>query len=172
MKVPFMQLLGRLTGISTPIFGVSWNPPESDKVVAERVITFLEDRRVLLPYALLINYFGHPNNIIHSISGIRSYLTSELQKLDRSSELFRILDAMRKLCRNCLDVFELAGTTTDNFSQHVYWPAVMEFKIRMGQLITTLAVGYGIDLSEDFTQELPTDLESNSVKELENNHKE
>jgi hypothetical protein len=43
----FQEIISRLTGFSTPIFGAQWNPPELQRVVARRVIAFLEDRRVL-----------------------------------------------------------------------------------------------------------------------------
>jgi Family of unknown function (DUF6650) len=43
----FKEILSRLTGISVPVFGVSWNPPEADRAVVKRVVAFLEDRRVL-----------------------------------------------------------------------------------------------------------------------------
>lgn len=43
----FKEILSRLTGISVPVFGVSWNPPEADCAVGKRAVAFLEDRRVL-----------------------------------------------------------------------------------------------------------------------------
>ena len=47
----FSEIAGRLSGFSTPIFGVQWEPPVIDRDVARRVISFLEDRRVLYdPY--------------------------------------------------------------------------------------------------------------------------
>ena len=43
----FSEVARRLTGISCPIFGVSWNPGESKVTYARQTLTYLEDRRVL-----------------------------------------------------------------------------------------------------------------------------
>ncbi len=43
----FEEVIKRVTGISCPFFGISWQPPEARRAVARRVLTFLEDRRVL-----------------------------------------------------------------------------------------------------------------------------
>lgn len=43
----FSEIANRLAGISTPIGGVSWQPAELELSAARRVVTFLEDRRVL-----------------------------------------------------------------------------------------------------------------------------
>lgn len=47
MKINYKDILGRLTGFSTPFIGVSWDPSNTEKDVAKSVIAFLEDRRVL-----------------------------------------------------------------------------------------------------------------------------
>ena len=54
MKIPFTEIANRITGISTPVFGVSWNPPTLDSDIAKKLLTFFEDRRVLYrsPYHL------------------------------------------------------------------------------------------------------------------------
>jgi hypothetical protein len=43
----FSEIASRLTVISTPFGGASWQPSETEIVAARRVIAFLEDRRVL-----------------------------------------------------------------------------------------------------------------------------
>ena len=43
----FSEIANRLTGISTPFGGASWQPAELGIAGARRVIAFLEDRRVL-----------------------------------------------------------------------------------------------------------------------------
>lgn len=43
----FSEIAHRLTGISTPFGGASWQPAETEVATARRMIAFLEDRRVL-----------------------------------------------------------------------------------------------------------------------------
>lgn len=96
----FKEVASRITGISIPVFGVSWNPPKLEKQIAEKIITYLEDRRVLYnPYEL-----ESPKRCVESINQIRSFLTEQLYDVDRGSELSLILQAMRDACRKCLDV--------------------------------------------------------------------
>ena len=71
----FREIATRLTGISCPVFGVSWNPPEAERTVARRVIAYLEDRRVLYnPGELEV-----PEHCVESVLEMRRYLTQELQ---------------------------------------------------------------------------------------------
>lgn len=43
----FSEIASRPTGVSSPIFGISWNPSEAEVTTARRVAAFLEDRGVL-----------------------------------------------------------------------------------------------------------------------------
>ena len=80
----FEEITKRLTGVSCPIFGVQWNPPEAHCTVARRVVRFLEDRRVLyVPYDVEIEEYCS-----RSVLDIRTKLTDEMGRLDEGSELF------------------------------------------------------------------------------------
>ena len=70
----FTELLNRLTGISCPVFGVSWNPVDTERSIARRIIIFLEPRRVL--YSAYDYESVCP--CITSVTDIKNYLTSEL----------------------------------------------------------------------------------------------
>ena len=68
MKVS--EILSRLTGVSTPLGGVSFEPATSDVKVARSVIIFLEDRRVLYDPSEI--EFG--KYCVQSVLGIRQFL--------------------------------------------------------------------------------------------------
>lgn len=107
----FKETFARLTGISVPFFGVQWNPPEADRAIAKRVIAFLEDRRVLYaPSEMEV-----PEHCVHSIVEIRSFLTSELGKLEETSELASSLRTKR-------GVPKISGHSPEGWrSHHPIW---------------------------------------------------
>ena len=95
----FSEIVNRLTGISTPFGGASWQPAEMEIAAARRVIAFLEDRRVLYePSEMEV-----PSHCVHSVIEIRHRLSDELGKLDSGSELAASLRAMRAACRKFLE---------------------------------------------------------------------
>jgi hypothetical protein len=94
MKTKFRKIAKSLTGFSTPVFGISWNPSESDRDIVRKVITFLEDRRALYnPYNI-----ETPICVDQSILDIRKVLTDTLQKLADDPDISPHLRAMRAAC--------------------------------------------------------------------------
>jgi len=74
----FKRIAKSLTGFSTPVFGISWQPPESDREIVRKLMTFFEDRRALYnPYDIEM-----PEYVTQSILGIRKELTKTLQTLE------------------------------------------------------------------------------------------
>lgn len=47
IAVEYKKILKHISGISTPFFGIQWNPPVVESDVARDIIIFLENRRVL-----------------------------------------------------------------------------------------------------------------------------
>lgn len=93
MKKPFNELIKltyRITGISIPVFGISWNPPTGEVEVAEKLITFLEDRRVLYtsPKYEIFNF------AIDSVQEIRRRVSNDLECLSRDANLTGLLREM------------------------------------------------------------------------------
>jgi len=76
----FKEIVSRITGFSFPLFGVSWNPSKPEIEVARKVITFLEDRRVLF----IVYELESPSHCAESIVKIREFLTEQLFNLVRN----------------------------------------------------------------------------------------
>jgi len=153
----YTELLNRLTGISCPFFGMSWNPPESQMVIARRIIIFLEARRVLYcPYEYET---VHP--VISSIVEIKNYLTSELQSIDEKSELQNYIRAMRNACNKLLtkcrddDDFRYSACRPGNKDNWIFTSAIGEMRGVFGIMIGQISSAYGIDVEDELAQIIP-----------------
>lgn len=99
------DVLRRITGISTPVGGLSWRLEASEASQAKRVVTFLEDRRVLFaPDSLEV-----PGHCVESILKIREFLSSSLSQLTDDSVLAGNLKVMRSACRKFLVTVKAEG---------------------------------------------------------------
>ncbi|HXX46360.1 MAG TPA: DUF6650 family protein [Candidatus Acidoferrales bacterium] len=151
MKLSFREIADRITGISTPIFGISWNPPVLDAQIAKRLITFLEDRRALYnPYEL-----ESPPHVIDSVRLIRERLTQDLEQLDRTSTLAESLAAMRAACRKFLDSIPNEHSRMYLGPSMVFFSGVGELRGVFGIYIARICVQYGIDVESDLAAILP-----------------
>lgn len=152
----FKEVVNRLTGFSTPIFGVSWGPPQAHITVARRVITYLEDRRVLYnPYTM-----EEPRHCIESVLQIRQFLTSELSNLSHDEGLTQNLRAMRAACRKFLDtVHEGDGRRhfgwDHGFDNWVINNALGELRGIIGIHVAALAAQHGLDVDGELASILP-----------------
>lgn len=95
----YKEVLSRITGLSVPVFGVLWNPPQPEIAIARRVLAFLEDRRVFYnPYHLEV-----AEQCIHSVLEIRRFLTEAIGQLPGDLKLGGHLRDIRAACRTILD---------------------------------------------------------------------
>jgi hypothetical protein len=157
----YKEIANRITGFSCPIFGISWNPPKREIDVANKVITFLEDKRVLYnPYHLEV-----PKHCLESVIKIREFLTKQLYDVDRESEIGKVLRGMRSSCRKFLD-----ATHTSPFRQEIernmghdvsmgmsmeFYSGIGELRGIMGILASKLLIMYGIDCESDLLKIIP-----------------
>lgn len=153
----FRDVLGRLTGISTPVFGVSWNPPQSERDIASNVLTFLEDRRVLYnPSVVEI-----PEHCVESVVEIRHELTRFIQAGGRDGELGGHLQAMRAACRKFMtSVGDVRQPTQQlwslgNYQGWVFLSALGELRGVFGVHVAQLAAKYGLDVGRELATILP-----------------
>jgi hypothetical protein len=87
--------INKITGLSTPLGGVQWEPATLDEDVAKAVLTFLEDRGVLFYNVALEN----PRHCVKSVLEIRHFLTEVMCAGRISLKLYSLLDEMRRACQ-------------------------------------------------------------------------
>jgi hypothetical protein len=158
----FSEVARRLTGISCPIFGLSWNPGVAKVASARQVLTYLEDRRVLYaPWEVEI-----PEHCVESILEIRHFLTDQLGHLDSHDEdIAPHLRAMRAACRHFLSTSDglrdgparlqpwMAGTPGWMFND-----ALGELRAVFGIHIAQLSAKFGIDIEDELAVILPAEV--------------
>jgi len=167
----FTEIASRITGLSCPLFGAQWNPPEAERSIARRVITYLEDKRVLYEPA----EFEVPAHCIESVLQIRGFLTSELSKLSGDTDLALSLRAMRAACRKFLSTVRIDDQKRVHISRHIVnygeWMvqyASWVFSGILGEMrgvfgihIARLAAAYGLDVEDQLASILPEPAEDN-----------
>jgi len=155
----FEEITKRLTGISCPVFGISWNPPEAECSIAKRAITFLEDRRVLYtPSEIEI-----PDHCVQSVITIREFLTKELSSVNLKSEITVSFRAMRSACRKFLNTVQAEtdgrivrfANSPGHYASWEFNQALGEMRGIFGVHIARIAALYGLDVEDDLAKILP-----------------
>jgi len=151
MKVSFKKIALSLTGISTPVFGISWNPPELERDIVRKLIVFLEDRRALFnPFDIEM-----PVYVDRSIIEIRHELTEILKILGENSDISQHVRALRAACRKFLD--EITPQDRHRYGRHEaeFFAALGELRAIFGIHIAQLCVKYGIDIEPELASLVP-----------------
>lgn len=153
----FTEIANRLTGISTPFGGASWQPAELEIAGARRVIAFLEDRRVLYdPCEMEV-----PDHCVRSVIEIRHCLTEELGKLEAGSELAASLRAMRAACRKFLERVGTDGregiryAVGSNVHSWTFGSALGELRGTFGVHVAKIAAEFKLDVEDKLASILP-----------------
>ena len=151
MKIPYKKIALSLTGISTPVFGVSWNPPQLERDIVRKLIVFLEDRRALFnPFDIEM-----PEYVDRSIIEVRHELTATLRTLDENSDISTHLRAMRTACRKFLNQIIPEDRHRYGRDQAEFFAALGELRAIFGIHIAQLCVKYGIDIERELASILP-----------------
>lgn len=159
----YVDIFKTLRGISTPFFGVSWEPPIADRDIARKVVTFLEDRRVLYaPCEMEV-----PHHCCESVMAIRRELTNRLAEIGDKSVLDDSLRAMRAACRRFLNIVDsrerysiLAhGGQLGHWANWVFSGELGVLRGVFGIHIARIAAAYGIDIERELAAILPADVE-------------
>ena len=149
-RIPFADIARRITGISTPVFGVSWNPPESTRDVVRRLVAFLEDRR-----ALYARYdMEYSKWVEKSVLGMRRELTDILQDCPEDEHLTGPIRAMRAACRKFLDQMGYPGGRRTMISPA---EALGELRAIFGLHLARLCAAYGVDAEPELATIFPAE---------------
>ncbi len=153
----FKELLSRIAGLSVPVFGIQWAPSEADVTAARRIITYLEDRRVLYSP----DEMESPEYCVRSVLEIRGQLTRELGA-HATGDLAESLRAMRASCRkflNCMDRGDgeivRHGRTHGHWASWAFNSALGELRGVMGIHLARLAAQHGLDIEGELASILP-----------------
>ncbi|HLJ29055.1 MAG TPA: DUF6650 family protein [Candidatus Angelobacter sp.] len=154
----FSEIANRLTGISTPLLGVSWQPTDLEVSAARRVITYMEDRRVLYtPESLEV-----PSHCVQSVLEIRHFLTGELGKLDKASEFAASLRAMRAASRKFMERVGTDGREVILHAHHqghwaswTFYSALGEMRGMFGIHLAKIAAEFKLDIEDRLAEILP-----------------
>lgn len=152
MKIPFKNIAKSLRGFSVPFFGVSWEPPKSEREVVRKLLLYLEDRRALFyPYDLEI-----PHYVVESVLEIRRHLTELISEEASNSALLPHLQSMRAACRKFLD--QNPERRTRGIRDMVELSQSLgELRAAFGIQIAQLSVKYGVDVDSQLEIILPVE---------------
>ncbi len=151
----FKDIASQITGFSTPIFGVSWNPSKTEKAIAKSIVNFLEDKRVLYnPTELEI-----PDHCITSVIEIRHFLAEKADGLDDKSELLANIKTMRSACRKFLDSSQRLHRGLNffhnSYDSWIFYSALGEMRGMFGLCLSQIIISFGLDIEKDLAAILP-----------------
>ena len=149
----FERIYKNITGLSCPIFGIQWNAPVIEADEAKKVITFLEDKRVLFNPADMEDSM----HCAQSVIDIRSELTKALQVLPNDSNLTKQLRHMRKACQEFSDKLGVPQVILFDRPVQISMLERALFKLRekCGVSVAEIAVAYGLDVDDRLASIIP-----------------
>ena len=156
-SVKVLEIMRRIKGFSTPLGGVDWDLPLPQRAVAEKVVVYLEDRRVLTMPRAVMHAVEEPDHCVASVLQIRETLTQILMEPDTGDDLADNLKAMRAACRRFLDAAgpNHSGHVHGRFASATFGAALGELRAVFGIQLGIIAARYKLELSEELADILP-----------------
>jgi len=154
----FREIINRLSGFSTPLGGVQWEPAVLEVEAARRVIAYLEDRRVLYEESTA----EMPDHCVQSVLQMRETLTHEVGGLKADGDLAPHLRAMRAACRKFLSVIGELDAEIQPFRHYmgyqewVFLIALGEMRGVFGVQVGQVAAMFEFDVEDPLATIIPT----------------
>jgi hypothetical protein len=160
IKLKGRELADRLTGIPTPIAGMSWKPPVDERDKAQRLLVYLAGQRALhYPYDREIGSF-----VVESILEIRERITPDIEDLSVDSILRQILRGMRAACRKFLDENQSPSAGYGRPYEVQLYCTLGELRALLGIHIARMACAYDLEVDACLGDILPPEPESEPNK--------
>jgi len=160
IKLKGRELATRLTGILTPIGGISWKPPADERDKARRLLVYLAGQRAFhYPYDREIGSF-----IVQSIMDTNEQLTRDIEALSMDSLLRKILRAMQAACRKFLDENQSPSAGYGGPYQAQLYCTLGELRALFGIHITRIAFAYDLEVDVCLGDILPPEPEQEPNK--------
>lgn len=147
-------LASRLSGVSCPIAGVTWNPSHDDRARVQELLEYLESRRG----------FHRPFNaetaqfLISLIRKIDDRLKDEIEKSQRQTPLKESLIGMQAACERFLE--RTMRTEGMAYRLEVYYATCLgELRGILGLHIARLACAYDIEVPGELLAIIPRESE-------------
>lgn len=165
----FREIVNRLNGISTPVFGLSWNPATLDVDVARRVISHMESRRVLFASdrvevpEMCLRSVVEIRQLLSEIigeDGVSTHLEGSLRIMRRSAVRFLTrIDAVEYSLGPDARVRMMSGDPRWGYEmpqeQLKFRDALAEFRAGVGYQLAVIAAAHGLEIDDMLTAELP-----------------
>ncbi|WP_287901580.1 DUF6650 family protein [Arthrobacter sp.] len=130
-----------ITGVSFPVGGIQWQRTPGDRKLARRVLTFLEDRRVIFGG----RHLGDEEHCVLSALEIRDFLTEQIAVAHPGKEFETCLRTIRAACRDFVDA---GGPNGRYFTESDSTQIAIEFGLALGDLRTSIGYQLAIILDQ------------------------
>lgn len=169
----FHEILSKLTGISCPVFGISWEPSIPERSYAKELVAnienrrlffgadcrdeegFLEEERMILRAPKTVAYGAFMPYSVYSATETRHFISSMLSKLPEKSILNNSARSIRRSCTSFVANVEplflkqdiiLDGTS---LARKTYYYEKDILLKNVGQEIGRIVIAYGIEEIDD-----------------------
>jgi hypothetical protein len=149
------KFANRITAVSCPVAGVQWTPPVLECNTAEKLMSFLAQKRVF--YNALDD--ERAAACWHSVNDIRRELTTYSQTHGPKTELGKLLRGMNRDCRTFVDTMEQHRQLDRDgeyvISRSIKEQAILTLRHAFGRHIARLSLKYGVDVEDELAVLIP-----------------